>query len=127
MYTKRDKQIRSIHSKTHILTVLLSPGPTQHLPFSLLLPNPSDAPESTREMDASTPTMLETGVLDVDGRVERARRPNGNAWKCFTVWRWPGEDGVPEDGVDLEDGGGRGGRENQGTLFYLRGCYYHDR
>ena len=71
-------------------------------------------------MTITTPTMLETGVLDVDGRIDRSKRPNGNAWKCFTVWRWRGE---PTDIAN----DGRGGRENHGTLFYLRGTYYHER
>jgi len=64
--------------------------------------------------------MLETGLLDLDGRVDRQKRPNGNAWKCFTVWRWRGD---PVNMVDDE----RGGRENHGTLFYLRSTYYHER
>ena len=64
--------------------------------------------------------MLETGLLDMDGRIEKAQRPNGNAWKRVSVWRW--RDGMDGGGVEGE----RGGRENHGTLFYLRGCYYHD-
>lgn len=55
--------------------------------------------------------------------MERGRRPNGNAWKCFTLWRWPesGEGEFENSTVN------KGGRESHGTLFYLRGNYYHDR
>jgi hypothetical protein len=72
-------------------------------------------------MTITSPTMLETGLLDMDGRIEKAQRPNGNAWKRVSVWRW--RDGTLDGGVGE---GERGGRENHGTLFYLRGCYYHD-
>ncbi|KAJ3501142.1 hypothetical protein NLJ89_g9474 [Agrocybe chaxingu] len=81
-----------------------------------------------------SPTQLETALLDTDAQVERSRRPNGNAWKCFSVWRWR-VPGVPF-GEEEQEGAGeaaynpddvRGGRENHGTLFYLRGSYYHER
>jgi hypothetical protein len=58
--------------------------------------------------------MLETGVLDLDGRIDRSARSVGNAWKSFTVWRWRDDTDV----LGLTDE--RGGRENHGTLFYLR-------
>lgn len=77
-------------------------------------------------MDISSPSQLENGVLDTDGRVERARRPNGNAWKCFTVWRWR-EDVEWEGEFGTSANDGKQGRENHGTLFYLRGNFYHDR
>ena len=114
-------QVQSIHPRTHVLTVLVEPGPTRHLPANLLLPNPSDPMATTLAMTISSPTMLESGLLDVDGRVDKSRRPNGNAWKSFTVWRWrvPTPDSLTQDT--------RAGRENHGTLFYLRGSYYHDR
>lgn len=86
-------------------------------------------------MTITSPSQLESGVLDLDGRVERSSRPNGNAWRNFTVFRWREDTfdagavgpigSVGEDGeLDLEllatmD---RGGRENHGTLYYLRGC-----
>ncbi|BFZ65025.1 hypothetical protein YB2330_006188 [Saitoella coloradoensis] len=37
--------------------------------------------------DVLTPNTLEHRVLDIDGRLERKERPNGNAWKCFRVRR----------------------------------------
>ena len=79
-------------------------------------------------MVINTPSMLETGLLDVDGRVERSKRPNGNAWKAFTVWRWSENLNDENDDRDLLvlSGDVRGGREIHGTLFYLRGCFYHD-
>ncbi|CAA7269427.1 unnamed protein product [Cyclocybe aegerita] len=81
-----------------------------------------------------SPTQLETALLDADAQIERSRRPNGNAWKSFSVWRWR-VPGVPFGEEEDESAGeaaynpddARGGRENHGTLFYLRGSYYHDR
>lgn len=64
--------------------------------------------------------MLENGLLDIDGRVNKSSRPNGNAWKCFTVWRWRGDAAGSEGDV-------RGGRQSHGTLFYLRGSYHFDK
>ena len=63
-------------------------------------------------------SMLENGILDIDGRLRKSQRPNGNAWKCFTVWRW-------RAGGDCTENS-RGGRDNYGTLFYIRGSYYHE-
>jgi hypothetical protein len=77
-------------------------------------------------MEISTPSQLENWVLDTNGRVEKGRRPNGNAWKCFTVWRWM-EDVEWEGESGTSGDGGKWGRENHGTLFYLRGNFYHDR
>jgi len=121
---EKDVLIDSIHPKTFALTVSVPSSTMQYIPPSLLLPDPKDPPSAlTRSMVISSPTMLETGLLDMDGRVDKTRRPNGNAWKCFTVWRWRNET------LDIADGNesARGGRENHGTLFYLRGCYYQDR
>jgi hypothetical protein len=71
-------------------------------------------------MTITSPTMLETGLLDLDGRIDKTHRPHGNAWKNFTVWRWRAE-------AEYNPYDARGGRENHGTLFYLRGSYYHER
>lgn len=118
-------QIDSIHSRTHAITVFIQRGTDSRLPPGLLDRNPSEPTENTKQMTISSPTQLENGVLDLDGRVEKTRRPNGNAWKCFTVWRWRDEE---EWEVDFTSGvDGKGGRENNGTLFYLRGNYYHER
>ncbi|RDB24081.1 hypothetical protein Hypma_008562 [Hypsizygus marmoreus] len=120
---EKDAIIQSIHPKTYALTVLFEPGTTKYLPAHLLTPIPAEPSAPTQSATITSPSMLETGMLDIDGRVERARRPNGNAWKCFTVWRWRGEPGD----MEVLGEGGRGGRESHGTLFYLRGTYYHER
>ena len=124
-------KIQSIHPKTKVLTVLFPSGITQHLPSPLLLvpateldsvtpPQPEEQSAHILSATITSPTMLETALLDTDGRIEKARRPNGNAWKSFTIYRWR-RDEVGK--VDDE----RGGRESHGTLFYLRGTYYHER
>ncbi|KAG6820307.1 hypothetical protein H0H93_002571 [Arthromyces matolae] len=85
---EKDAIIRSIHPKTHTLTVLLEPGTSKYLPSHLVSPQPSAPTGSTQEAAITSPTQLESVLLDNDGRVERGKRPNGNAWKCITVWRW---------------------------------------
>ncbi|KAF5378158.1 hypothetical protein D9615_007616 [Tricholomella constricta] len=120
LIVEKDAIIQAIHPKTHALTVLFEPGMTKHLPAQLLAPEPAEPSAPTQVACITSPTQLETALLDNDGRIERARRPNGNAWKCMTVWRWRGE---PMG----DTGDGRWGRENHGTLFYLRGTYYHER
>ncbi|KAJ7669424.1 Asx homology domain-containing protein [Mycena polygramma] len=120
---EKDVIIQTIDPRTHSLTVLLEPGATRHLPAPLLLPGPCDPTGNTRSTTITSPSQLESVVLDVDGRVERAKRPNGNAWKSLTLWRWTGDSLE----YNLADNGRRGGREDHGTLFYLRACYYQDR
>ncbi|KAJ7322996.1 hypothetical protein DFH08DRAFT_888476 [Mycena albidolilacea] len=117
-----EKDVIKIDARTHNLTVLLEPGTTRDLPAQLLMPGPCDPSEPTRTMTITSPTQLESGLLDVYG-VDRTKRPNGNAWKSFTVWRWPG------DALEthLAENARRGGREDHGTLFYLRACHYEDR
>ncbi|KAG6867427.1 hypothetical protein C0993_002889 [Termitomyces sp. T159_Od127] len=118
---EKDAIIQSIHPKTHALTVLFEPGTSTHLPAPLVSPHPSLPTGLTQEAVITSPTQLETALLENDGRVERAKRPNGNAWKSMTLWRWRGT-------APLEDvGDGRWERENHGSLFYLRGTYYHER
>jgi hypothetical protein len=119
------EQIESINRRTNAVTVLIQPG-TSPLPQALLERNPPESSSPTQRMEIVSPSQLENGVLDIDGRVERARRPNGNAWKCFTVWRWR-EDAEWEGDFETFANDGKWGRENHGTLFYLRGNYYHDR
>ncbi|KZT30279.1 hypothetical protein NEOLEDRAFT_1054809 [Neolentinus lepideus HHB14362 ss-1] len=121
---EKDVIIQSIHPKNYSVTVLIQPGTARELPPELLRVDPPDPDAPTKTMTVTSPNMLENGILDVDGRVERGRRPNGNAWKSLSVWRWRQH---PEGDLDMLAFLERGGRENHGTLFYLRGCYYHDR
>ncbi|KAJ7150928.1 Asx homology domain-containing protein [Mycena crocata] len=123
IFVEKDVIIQRIDPRTHSLTVLLEPGTKRDLPDELLMPGPSDPSGLTRAMTITSPTQLESGLLDVDGRVDRSKRPNGNAWKTLTLWRWAGDS--LEYG-SVADGGRRGGREDHGTLFYLRACHYQD-
>jgi hypothetical protein len=66
-----------------------------------------------------SPSLLETGLLDVNGRLEKSQRPNGNAWKSISVWR-------KAAGADESVENRRGGKVNHGTLFYLRSVYYNE-
>ncbi|KIM37513.1 hypothetical protein M413DRAFT_423424 [Hebeloma cylindrosporum] len=116
---EKDVIVQSVHPKTYALTVLTQPGAVKYLPSHLLTEPPEEPSAPTLSMTITSPSMLETGLLDTDGRMEKARRPNGNAWKSFTVWRWRG-------GGNWRAEDDRGGRENHGTLFYLRGSYYHE-
>ncbi|KAF8217700.1 Asx homology domain-containing protein [Mycena galopus ATCC 62051] len=115
---EKDVIIQKIDPRTHSLTVLVEPGTTRDLPAHLLMPGPSDPSAPTRTMTITSPTQLESGLLDIYG-VDRTKRPNGNAWKAFTLWRWTGD--------SAEYHMQRGGREDHGTLFYLRACHYGDR
>lgn len=104
------------------MTVLLESGTQLHLPSDLLKPSPPAPRPPTQTMTISDPESLENGILDVDGRVNRTERVPArphNPWKVLTLWRWRGDDAfIPDD---------RGGRENHGTLYYLRSNFYHDR
>lgn len=113
-------QIHEVHPKTYALTVHALSGSVKDLPAHLLSEHPTvDGPQPIQSMTITSPTMLETALLELDGRIDRSRRPNGNAWKSFTIWRWRGGGFNPVDS--------RGGRENRGTLFYLRACYSQER
>jgi len=114
---EKDVIVQSIHPTTHTLTVLAELGPNAALSSYLLLRDPGEPATSVRSLTISSPSMLETGLLDMDGRVDKSSRPNGNAWKNFTIWRW-------RDGGNLDND--KGGRESHGTIFYLRGCFYHE-
>ncbi|KAG6811925.1 hypothetical protein H0H92_005256 [Tricholoma furcatifolium] len=117
---EKDAVIRSIHPKTHAITVLIHPGSTTHLPTHLISPSPAQPSAPTQEAVVTAPAQLENALLDNDARIERSQRPNGNAWKSMSVWRWRGT--IPSEDV----GDGRWGRANHGTLFYLRGTYQNE-
>ncbi|KAF5331815.1 hypothetical protein D9611_008903 [Ephemerocybe angulata] len=124
---EKDVIVDDIDPSSYALTVLAAPGATKVLPQSLLAPraggrtsSSTPLPNAIQTMTVASPTQLEGGLLDIDGRFDKSHRPNGNAWKNFSVWRWR----TPGDGGDQTNG--RGGRDNHGTLFYLRGNYYHE-
>ncbi|KAF9554241.1 hypothetical protein CPC08DRAFT_727305 [Agrocybe pediades] len=117
LVVEKDAMVESIHPKTFALTMVAVPGSTKDLPHSLLSDESTASPETVLSVTISGPSTLENALLDTDGRMPKSRRPNGNAWKSFSVWRWrPGAEYNPYDS--------RGGRENHGTLFYLRGSFF---
>ncbi|KXN89536.1 hypothetical protein AN958_05562 [Leucoagaricus sp. SymC.cos] len=118
---QKDAIIRSTDPLKYTLTVLMPKSAACSLPSSLTCQNPGDPGSEVVSVTISTPQMLETHILDMDARVKKNQRPNGNAWKCFTVYRWR-VDTTANDTTDQ-----RGGRDVYGTLFYLRGSHYYDR
>ncbi|KAF8987865.1 hypothetical protein BDZ89DRAFT_1152585 [Hymenopellis radicata] len=117
---EKDVVIQSLNPRTRAVTVLLPGSTMQYLPADLLSRTPGDPDDSMSSIEFTGPSMLENAILDMDGRVEKNKRPNGNAWKTLTIWRWR-EDDAAESAEE------RWGRESHGTLFYIRGCFYHDR
>ncbi|KAG6824906.1 hypothetical protein H0H92_005440, partial [Tricholoma furcatifolium] len=115
---EKDALIRYINPETFALTLFVAPGTTSHLPSAFLAPHPAEPSEKIKEAIVTTPTQLENTLIDTDGRVQRRQRPNGNAWKSSTVWRWQGT--APWE--DVQDG--RWGRQKIGTLFHLRDVYF---
>ncbi|KAF5348247.1 hypothetical protein D9756_010528 [Leucocoprinus leucothites] len=118
---RKDAIIQSTDPLKYTLTVLMPEKATNELPSSLTYHNPGSPGSEIVSVTISTPQMLETHILDTDGRVKKDQRPNGNAWKNFTVYRW--REGSNVDGTTDQ----RGGRDVHGTLFYLRGNHYYDR
>jgi hypothetical protein len=115
-----------MNPQNYALTVLIPSGDTIQLPSSLLSSSSAgshDDQYGLRQVIITSPTQLESAILDIDGRVDRGKRPNGNAWKSLTVWRAK-EPTTDQTGIDIrhdvQD------RENYGTLFYLRGCLYQE-
>jgi len=116
------------------ITVIYKRGESSPLPPSLLIPLVlSDAGSGVsddadlRQMTILNPTELENSVLESDGRVGRSDRPPGNPWKRLTLWRW--RDGFVEEvlllgGFTPGEAPAHGGRENRGTLFYLKGSFW---
>ncbi|KAF9530075.1 hypothetical protein CPB83DRAFT_811365 [Crepidotus variabilis] len=111
------------------IVVSLAPERTKFLPPFLLsdppTPSPPNTPKALHPQSATitSPSMLETLLLDIEGQLEKSRRPNGNAWKYFSIWRWR-KTGFSD--CSSADADKRGGRENHGTLFYLRGSFYNE-
>ncbi|KAI0308899.1 Asx homology domain-containing protein, partial [Amylostereum chailletii] len=119
---EKDVLVERIHSRTHALSILAPSHSSQFLPMHILVDPPITPPEdetSLRASEVTSPSQLETVILDLDGRVPRAERPHGNAWKVISVWRQR-EGAMDEMEVDVQ-GLERGGRRKLGTLFYLRG------
>ncbi|KAH6904855.1 Asx homology domain-containing protein [Coprinopsis sp. MPI-PUGE-AT-0042] len=121
---EKDAIISAIHPKTHALTVLTTAGVAQDLPVDLLALEPGSPTtpysQGIRELsNITSPTLLETGLLDANGRLDKSQCPNGNAWKSISVWR-------RRAGAELSATTKRGGKENHGTLFYLRSVYYSE-
>lgn len=120
-------------SKSGTVTVLIQLGCEGSLPPAVLSMSPAPPGSDMRTVIISDPAQLENAVLDLDGRVERHNRRAEYSWRRFTVFRWR-EDifGAGASALPLGDDGeldiqllatmDRGGRENYGTLHYLRGC-----
>ncbi|EMR09186.1 hypothetical protein PNEG_02525 [Pneumocystis murina B123] len=75
---RKDLQLTGIDESTHSLT-FLCPSST-NIYFIKGDPGISIS-------NITTPTMLETQILDIDGRTAHSERPNGNAWKSIRVQR----------------------------------------
>lgn len=115
-------QIEGIHPRNFAITLSFRPGTEGDLPMSLLGREPAPVADM-QSITVTNPSMLETAVLDSDGRVPKGVRPSGNAWKNLAVFRWPE---FIEHSDDILWTLPKGGRESQGTLFYLRDCLYND-
>lgn len=109
------------------IVVLVPSGAAQYLPSALasssipaedLLPDDN----SLLEVSIMTPSSLESGILDTDGRVNKLQRANGNAWKYLSVWKFL--QGDETAGFASPE---RGGRQDTGTLHYLRSSVYYGR
>ncbi|KZT67576.1 hypothetical protein DAEQUDRAFT_694007 [Daedalea quercina L-15889] len=125
MTVEKDVLIDSINESSSTINVLVPPRTTPNLHATLLVngrgePEPQDRLQLME--DIADPIVLASGILDIDGRVERADRGDANgstaraAWKSFTVWRWRDE---MRDDIQSQMTMARGGRERVGTLFYL--------
>ena len=102
-------------------------GTTKYLPPALAssqIPTEDLLPDddSLLETTIITPSSLETGILDTDSRVDKLQRTNGNAWKYLSGWKF-----LPGGGTDGLVSPERGGRQNTGTLHYLRNSVYYGR
>jgi len=109
------------------IVVLVPSGTTKYLPPALAsssIPTEDLFPDdnSLLEVSITTPSSLESGILDTDGRVNKLQRTNGNAWKYLSVWKSMKCGGT--NGFAFPE---RGGRQDTGTLHYLRSSVYYGR
>ncbi|KAF8530177.1 Asx homology domain-containing protein [Hysterangium stoloniferum] len=128
------KDVDSLQPSKYSLTVLTTPSSQTYLPLadiqhlSITTTSSGAEPDILLRLAAiSTPAQLENALLDTDGRIKKDKRPSASAWKSIGLWRW--RDGqAPDPTAYAEDSPEaiRGYREYQGTLFYLRGCFYDD-
>jgi len=124
---EKDIMISECGGSSKSIVVLVPSGTTKYLPPALAsssIPTEDLLPDddSLREMNITTPSSLESGILDTDSRVDKLQRTNGNAWKYLSVWRLLQDGGI--DGLTSPE---RGGRQNTGTLHYLRSSMYYGR
>jgi hypothetical protein len=128
-------QVFSAHSRSG-LVIVLPPGSTASLPPSMVGSNPTPRDSSNlQQTSVQSLEELENTVLDIDGRVPRSERVTSNVndvWKRFSVWKQTARlveeyDALEAIAVSFQDSEAalnpRGGRENRGTMFYLRGAY----
>jgi len=124
---EKDIMIAGCGGSSKSIVVLVPSGTTRYLPRALASsPTPTEDllpdDDSLLEMTIATPSSLESGILDTDSRVDKLQRTNGNAWKYLTVWKF-----LPGSGTDGQAPLERGGRQNTGTLHYLRNSVYYER
>jgi hypothetical protein len=120
-------QIAACGGPSKSIVVLVPSGTTKYLPSALAsssIPTEDLLPDddSLLEMSITTPSSLESGILGTDNRVDKPHRTNGNAWKHLSVWKFLGGGGM--DGFASPE---RGGRQDTGTLHYLRSSVYYGR
>lgn len=115
-------QIDTVVEPGPIINVLIPPDTTRTPHVTMLVNGHGDPPLQDRMQlleDATNPSVLESGILDIDGRVDLSNRGEAAsraAWKAFTVWRWRPE---VRDDIATQMLAEKGGREPVGTLFYL--------
>jgi len=124
---EKDIMIAGCGGSSKSIVVLVPSGTTKYLPPTLAscsIPTEDLLPDdnSLLEVSITTPSSLESGILGTDGRVDKLQRTNGNAWKYLSVWKF-----LPGGGTDGFTSPERGGRQDMGTLHYLRSSVYYGR
>ncbi|KAF9647511.1 hypothetical protein BDM02DRAFT_3116982 [Thelephora ganbajun] len=124
---EKDVMIAGCGRSSKSIVVLVPSGTTRYLPPALAsssIPTEDLLPDddSLLEMTITTPSSLESGILDTDSRVDKPQRTNGNAWKYLSVWKF-----LQGGGTDGFASPERGERQNTGTLHYLRSSVYYGR